>query len=259
MKTLLSRGITYGVSGMPHLNEVVVSGKSAKQWMPDIPIELHIDRETYEAARKVFDLNGLFDFITPYDDVKHERTLKFGALQNSRFEKTLYLDTDTFITDRVDELFEMLDRFDLAVTHAPQRLQYNMVKKGVYEFLGNPPASFPEFNGGVIPFRKNSRTDQFMQDWRSLYDQLKEKIGACMDQQPFRVALFNSDLNFFVLTPEYNLRAMVPNVVKDKVKIIHAHGELESIAKHVNKNVGEIRSYRALECLIYGYTPKGYK
>jgi alpha-N-acetylglucosamine transferase len=36
-----------------------------------------------------------------------------------RVAQTIFLDTDTYVIDNIDELFDLLERFDIAAAHAP--------------------------------------------------------------------------------------------------------------------------------------------
>jgi len=47
---------------------------------------------------------------------------KILPLLDSPFNRTVFLDTDTQVCSEFFELFDLLDRFDLAVAHAPWRI-----------------------------------------------------------------------------------------------------------------------------------------
>lgn len=63
--------------------------------------------------------------------------------ENFPDDRNLYLDVDTYVCGEVDELFELLDSFDIGATYGlrPQSEETNI------------PDSFPELNTGVLVYR----------------------------------------------------------------------------------------------------------
>lgn len=255
----LNRGVVYGVSGLPWCRETLVSAMSLKKVMPELASELHIDQATCDLLPDNIKLSEYFDFVEIYDEFPHWRGPKFSAMLSKRFEKVLYLDGDTYIAERIDELFDVLEHFDIAAAHAPQRIHPKSIKAGLYNVIPKVPEVFPEYNAGVVSYRCNDKTDKFIKHCLSLYELGVEKTGYTMDQPAMRSALYHSDLRLHTLTPEYNLRAGMPNVVKGKVKIVHAHGELAKMAKHFNSGFLGMRVVKAPAQLFAGKNPKGVK
>ncbi len=252
----IDRGVVYGISGLPWLNEALVSAKSLKQVMPELPIELHIDRNTLEQLGGQQSLAPFFDFITVHPAPAHWRTLKFAALGSKRFSRTLFLDSDTYLTDGIGDLFDITDQFDIGIFPAPQRIHDQALKSRFFELFPTVPLLFPEHNTGVISFAHNQKTIEFLKQWELFYEEGLKKVGYTMDQASARVALYHSDLRIFSLPPEVNFRAMVPNIVKGKVRIIHAHGDLEAIAGEINNKEG-MRIIVPNRNLLSGFLPKG--
>jgi hypothetical protein len=90
---------------------------------------------------------------------------KVDYLAASRFERTLYLDSDTRVVEDLLPLFALLDRFDLALAHSHQR-------RGARQniFWGQPlPEAFPQINGGVILYRQNREVQELMESWKRAY------------------------------------------------------------------------------------------
>ncbi|MBU0487749.1 MAG: hypothetical protein KKA07_11730 [Bacteroidetes bacterium] len=253
----IERGVVFGVSNLPWLQETLLSAATLKRNMPELPIELHIDKRTAELLPDTINLESFFDFVCQFDSFANWRDPKFSALRSKRFSKVLYLDGDTYILDRLDELFDLLDNFDIAAMPAPQRIHSNSIACGLYDIFPTVPASFPEYNAGVMPFLSGQQFDEFVDYWQELYEQGFQQKKYRMDQAALRVALFHSKLRLCALTPEYNLRAGVPNVVKDKVKIIHAHGFLKEIDREANDLHPQIRVVKPNRELLFGFFPKG--
>ena len=251
-------GAVYGVSGLPWLAETLVSAASLKLNMPDLPRELFIEKDTYEQLSQNNWLDSLFDFVNVYEEHAHWRSSKFKAFTSQRFEKNLFLDGDTWITSELWELFDLLDHFDIAAMPAPQRIHRLSVESGAVELFPTVPLSFPEYNTGVIPFKKSDAFSAMLKHWQSLYEKALVEKNYMMDQASFRSSIYHSNLRLSALMPEYNFRAGVPNVVKGRVKIVHAHGHLKKIAEQVNSRK-KMRVWKKSEDHTLSFKPKGAK
>jgi hypothetical protein len=164
-------------------------------------------------------------------------------MSSSPYDYTLFLDTDTYVCEDLTDLFAVLEMFDIAVAHAPYR--------AVYQVAGVPD-SFPEFNAGVVLFKKSPKIMTMFSEWRNLYERDSKKelqwlhpLGKTMfkgyinDQPTFREALYLSNLRIATLTSEYNCRFNFPGFVHHKVKILHGrHKDLQTIERAINAQVG---------------------
>ena len=61
---------------------------------------------------------SLFDVRRNLPNPEYSFLDKIIALSRTPFEKTLFLDTDTFVIEPLDEIFELLERFDMAAARA---------------------------------------------------------------------------------------------------------------------------------------------
>jgi hypothetical protein len=206
---LQEHGVIYGVSGSHrNLLECEFSAKSIKKFHPDLNISLFIDNEN---KKKIQDTSLFHKVITLTNP---NRRNKLDAILNSPYEKTLYLDNDTELKKPIlKEAFRLLDRFDVALTHAPL--------KRVCTQIEHIPNSFPEFNGGVIFFKKSPEVQALMQRWNDDYHarNIQTRYGH-RDQPYLRRALWESDLRIATLLPDYNNRRR-SNL---KTCIRHRHG-----------------------------------
>jgi hypothetical protein len=163
---------------------------------------------------------------------------KISNMRRSPFERTLFLDGDTFVVDEVTHLLQLLERYDLAVAHSPG-----------YRGLRDPevPAAFYEFNTGVLAWRANERTDALLARWQETYlewtrhepfdDAGLAKLTA--DQPAFRRSVWLSDVRVAVLGPEYNLRITKPATIVGPVRVLHGrHRDHESLARRINQGTG---------------------
>lgn len=208
-------GIIYVATGKKYLAECIRSAMSAKKVMPDISISLWTDVKTISDKHS-------FDFINIIDNPKYNYFDKISPLLETQYEKTLFVDTDTYFIESVYEIYTLLDRFELAYAHAPCR--FSRFGK---RFIGEIPMCFPEANTGVIAYRKNESVMQLIQEWKLIYTKQLEALEAeemkIPDQPAFREALYSSEVRSIVIPPEYNIRTIFP-VFKGagyKVKILH--------------------------------------
>ncbi len=223
-----SRGIIYVATGRRFVDEALVSVRSVKKQMPDISIALYTDLPELTSAPPA----GV-DTVFLLENATNSCRDKIRPLVDSPYEKTLFLDTDTYLCEPVYDVFTMLDRFDIALAQAPDRYQYN---------LPDLPDCFTELNSGVIAFRKNERVLALLQRWETTFYQMLEKDSqSSRDQHSLRDALYRSSVQFFVLPPEYNFRTICPSFAGKHcaVKIIHGrHANIERVAARLNRSQG---------------------
>jgi hypothetical protein len=206
------KGILYVATGDQYVREAGNSARSFKKTMPDIPSAIFTDDTALAEEGQCFDL------VEQYEDPFHTYADKIAPLKKSPFEKTIFLDADTYSLAPCDEIFDLLDRFDLAVAHAPLRVYYYSPP--------DCPACFPEINTGVIAYRRTSDFERLVDSWLSIYA-TQPPEAKTYDQPAFRQALYTSTMRFAILTPEYNLRTCFPFFIggNAEVKILHDRGE----------------------------------
>jgi hypothetical protein len=167
---------------------------------------------------------------------------RIANMRRSPFERTLCLDTDTFVVDEMVGVFELLEHYDLALAQAP-----------AYRGLDDPevPAAFPEFNCGVVAWRSNERVAEFLRCWEETYrawlieDVLPGLDGGAHptrteigDQPAFRRCAWQHGMRVATLPPEYNLRLGIPTTVVDRVRLLHGHTKkFETIAERYNRKI----------------------
>jgi len=203
------KGVLYAATGRKFVAEAELSAASVKAIMPELPIALVSDCGSTSRD---------FDTHVEIKDAAYSFIDKILAMKATPFDRTLYLDTDTFMLGQVHSLFDLLDRFDLAAAFEPARFLYAII--GV-------PNSFPELNTGVILYKSCPLIFEAIDEWHRLY---KEEIEAMRlvdkkawhDQLAFTRMVFGSKLAFFVLPPEYNARILLPQQLSGEVKIVHS-------------------------------------
>ena len=231
--TSSSRGIVYVATGTQYINEALVSIKSLKQHMPEMPVTLFASEEgDYPQNIDVARMDSP-NYDYPGID-------KIQYISNSPYRETLFLDSDTFVVESFDEVFQLLKEFDLALSHAPVRQPPRKLKGKEWINYDEQSISkaFSELNTGVILFRKSEKTDQFFQDWLTECRKRAKNRGKPLhDQAAFRTSFYPSSLRLATLTPEYNCRFIFPTYVQGRVKILHGRTpNLEASALKVNNS-----------------------
>ena len=218
-----TRGVVYVACGEAYVQAAAASARSVRECSPSLATHLFTDR--------VDDVGPAFDGVTRIE-TPHRRS-KVDCLVDTPFQQTLYLDADTQVVDDLSEMFELLDRFDLAIAHAHRRNHADT--RAVWNL--DLPASFPQLNSGVMLFRRNERMIELLGAWRDAYHQ----AGFAKDQVTLRELIWNSDVRVHILPPEYNVRYSkyldVWDPAEAKPKILHYH---------VFKGGGDQREVRGL-------------
>ena len=116
-----SRGVVYVATGSKFVDEALISVRSVKKQMPDLSVSLFTDLHEFVSMPPA----GV-DSVFLLTEVTQSCLDKMYPLVETPYEKTLFLDTDTYMCDRVDELFEVLEKYDIAAAHPPFRVQYEI-------------------------------------------------------------------------------------------------------------------------------------
>lgn len=208
----MSVGIVYAATGAAFVNEAIVSASSLKaQLSRQVPVTLITDQVVQHPC---------FDQViaVPRERIHHPLQ-KVRLLGMSPYRVTLYLDTDTYITDDISELFELSSHFDIAAAHAPGRVTVP---------APNIPAAFPEFNAGILLFSERVSLSKFCRHWLALFKLYGFQQG---DQASFRLLTYRSRLRLATLPSEYNCRFLFTGFLRDRVKILHGHYRAEDFPK----------------------------
>lgn len=220
----MQRGIIYIATGEKWVEEALFSAKSAKQYMPDLPITLFTDIPI---------TSPYVDTVVPIENPAYGLRDKVTYMQKSPYERTLFLDTDTYFCAGVEELFTLLDRFEFAAMHRGGSQGYP---------VPDIPDSFPEYNSGVLLFRKTAAVNQLFHNWLTTYDQQDWSVnGRHYDEPALREVLYKSQLCFGTFTAQYNCRFIDGVYLAGTVKILHRRSEhrMEDVAVVANRYQGE--------------------
>jgi hypothetical protein len=239
--TAAEEGVLYIAVGAEYVSEAKESVRSLRAANPDRRVGLVVDEPTIEADSE---LREYFDDLVVADHAAGDLRDKAYNLHLSPYERTVYLDTDIHVTGEISEMFDVLDRFDVALGHAMYRRIIT---------IPDVPVTFPEFNGGVICFRQSDAVEKFLDSWQAMYRRQVEKgrpdgevvfkefqtleeipNGRKHDQPPLREALYKSDLRIATLPSEYNFRG--EGYAELPVRVLHSrHPRIKKFAAALNK------------------------
>lgn len=212
----MTEGVLYIASGNQYIEEAVESARSVKEHT-QLPITLVADRDVN---------NPVFNSVIQADNFCYHYGDSVLQIPELPYDKTILLDTDTLISDSLEELFGLVDRFDIAAS---------TIADGEFTLSDEIPASFPEYNTGVVVFQKNDETERFVNEWKERYREYLED-GIRMNQPAFREVLFRSNLRVATLPTEYNCRANFGGYLNSKVKILHGDfNDARAIMEKLNK------------------------
>jgi hypothetical protein len=217
------RGIFYIATGPSYVAEAVGSAQSVREVWPDIPLALVAD-----AAPPA----GYFDHFEVVEAERSSRD-KPRLIGRSPFERTIFLDTDTYCCAPLPELFDQLDRFEFLAAFEDGRFSTQVdPATGEEQFVKSRgiPDSFPELNAGVMAFRRSPATTSLFERWIVEYDKMLKELSDHHDQPSLRSVLYRSKLRFGVLPSEYNFRLGCPGFARTQIKIIHGRWTYQAIA-----------------------------
>lgn len=137
------------------------------------------------------------------DDV---RGRKLMAYTQSPFERTVFLDGDTFVRSvRVEMLFEALDRFELAAAFECCRVDWS---SSATPFDGGGFFRGWEMQTGVMAQRRSPAVAQFWRTAAEIYRSRREFWAkrSSAEQGAATLALAQSPVRFLPLPPAFNAR-----------------------------------------------------
>ncbi|MGQ7848774.1 hypothetical protein ACUNV4_30045 [Granulosicoccus sp. 3-233] len=234
-------GILLSAYGQKYIEESKVLVKSIRKHMPSLDVALVTDGSTevpeglYDHVRRV----NLEDIIPSIDGVECAEIIskssihtpkmkgfffKIKSMSLSPFSRTLFLDTDTIIGHPVNDVFHLLEKYDVVVGYAPTKTPSSIGLKPINEIEKH--AAVPRINTGVVGFSESAVCDGFFSEWEKL---LISGLNRGMhisrpkysDQAEFRRLIWNQKSSLFVLPVEYHLRSGNTAVLEGPVRILH--------------------------------------
>lgn len=198
----MERGILYIATGERYTREARQSAKRAQEHV-DYPIAIYTDctRIVGDVFTHVFEIESK---VEGYHN-------KIKYMKETPFDKTLFLDTDTYVNSDLSELYKLLETYDVGIAHDPSHNKHT---------LSSVPGSFPEYNTGVLLYNDNSTVSELMETWNEYYTEMGSEYNS-KDQPAFRRALYHNEVKFVTITREWNCFYNFPGYIAEPPKILH--------------------------------------
>lgn len=245
----VTNGFLYVATGpLEIFEESLVSVRSLKRVSPNAHASIVVTGTLPDGIASRLD--EAFDFVNHVelpdigDDLSQSRLghlLKVTALRDhAPYDRTMFVDADTYFVEPLDELFATLDYFDLLVAVDPVDIRLTR------DDNGDVVAGVTPYNTGLIAFSPD-RTRSLMADWTLRHEVLTRETPPevfVSDQASFTSALLRSDSRFLVLQPTWNARLPYPGRFSGQVRMIHSRPRemrrmsLERAAERVNQTHG---------------------
>lgn len=202
------RGVVYIATGDQFVEEAKISADSVKAVMPDVSITLFTDQEANAE---------IFDNIIQINGPRHDFGDQVYYIDQTPYKRTIFLDSDSYLDESIEDVFDVLDEFDIAASQDTRNYSSTRID---FEDIERIPDCFSEYNSGVVAFRKNSATQDFFEIWKEAYEEVVDR-GQIHNQAAFRYALYHSDTRIATLPREYNCLFRNPDQVYGNVKVFH--------------------------------------
>ena len=218
----MSTGYLYVAIGEKHLRECRISLTSLRKHDSTAHVTLVTD--------KISPTCDLFDNVIVQTEETHRPYLyKIRGVQATPYEYTLFVDTDTYFCANCQELFNLLQYYDVAVAPCPND------NSAVFDEQNQIVEGYYPYNTGIIAYKKKGGTDLFLEKWADAYIRHFDKY--IHDQPPFVEALLYCDVKLYVMSTIYNARTPYPSMfIGKRVKIIHGrHRNYPRIERILNR------------------------
>lgn len=249
------RGVLYIAFGEKWRKETIKSIKSLKKVSPNIKVAVVTD--------SVWDDAPLPDEFIVREELENKGGItrsKTAYMRESPFEETLFLDTDTIVSEDISEIFGLLQYYDFGVYFRGPILRE---EKGLY--------FHPQCNSGVILFKMNQKVVELFDIWESHYEKtrleaLKNKTisddHGIRDQRQLAIAIAKSSVRVVSLDVSMNFH-IIDNILTYSPPKIY-HGRIENMDLLHNEvtcdwNIDKDWQGRLWIPSIQGFFPRGIR
>ncbi len=243
MQIVAPAGFVFIATGERYLQEAATAVAQLRRTNPTARVCLITDRPNSPPF-----WDDVVQFPTPTFSFRDKLAMRFCP-----YERFLYLDTDTHVVADLSEIFQLLDRFDFAG---------HQLFEGHDCPLPGIPDAFPEFNGGVLAFKRSPAVTDFFERWLVSYDAFRalnrdgfEHYSNISDQKSLRKTLYESGLHLAVLGPEFDFTPAHVDLACGPVRIFHGRGDLAGFAGRMNAQLGNRAYHPTLDVVLHGQPP----
>jgi hypothetical protein len=216
---MVKKGYLYVAFGDQYVQEAIQSALTIKKNSPNAVIAIITsDKIT----------NVVFDKVLNSPPIS-----KIEGLLRTPFERTFFIDTDTYFCESCDNGFNLLDYYEICMAQAPNELDI--------EFKNSNIEGYRPLNSGVILYNiKALDTLKIASDLYTAEESINPSQIRRRDQPYIALAILESRIRVHVLPSTWNFRSCFFVGLRGSVKIIHDRGrDMELIQRRVNENFGQ--------------------
>jgi lipopolysaccharide biosynthesis glycosyltransferase len=250
----MSNGVLYCATGKEYLERASLSARSLKRFHPEIAVAVCTNMPVIDT---IWDKQ----ISIPKGKTEHNQYMldKLVSLLKSPFSNTLYLDSDTYIMDDINELFLLMEKFDFALCHSHNRLERYKIQIGELPYRGtyrkvissSIPYAFSAVQGGLLLYSGSDGVRSWLKSLLTLY-QSKDFFD---DQVSMRELLWKTNLRYYMLPPEYNFNSIKTLKTWRRNKYREARPKIFHYTRHKQSNIPRlVRSYEKTRS-IWGTGP----
>jgi hypothetical protein len=155
---------------------------------------------------------------------------RLGAWECSPFQKTVALDSDTYVMGDLSDLFVLLEKFDFACAHGHMREARHRLAVEVGA-ITDIPYAFAPLQGGLVCYSAAENSARFIAELKQRYIE-KQYFD---DQVTMRELLWSGRYSFSILPPEYNFNSLDNYLWWEANEFRYCHPKLFHYT--LNKNV----------------------
>lgn len=147
----------------------VYSATTLKDFYPEAQVTLFTHENFLDKTSDIFD--------TVITDIPIYYRTKMWAMARTPYEKTIYIDADSFIAKKsIRNMHDLLD--DCDIFFGPPTVY--TVANFKWAYLDRKMTIVPKYHGGICGFNRNEKTIDFMQTW---YDEYIKQV--CNPEWPY--------------------------------------------------------------------------
>lgn len=229
-------GVLYVAIGGAYVKEAETSARSLRKVSPAMKIAIVTDQGSAnpELFDQVISATGEESGTATY--AKKDRGNyfhKIGLMALTPFERTIFLDTDTYVARPLEGLFNLLERYDMLVTPS-SNAEVDFAFERTMAPFSSIPKELGDFNTGVLAYRWSEPMKQFFLNWADNFDRHVRHLTS-NDQPAFRLTLYQSTLRYHTLATIYNWVSWIPNFIPSGGGVVVLHGRNPWLQKWVSK------------------------
>lgn len=252
-------GYLYIAIGKRYVMEAQISARSLRRFTR-LPVCLITDDASFKSDLfdTVITVNAPGDFVA-----------KIIGLALTPFERTVYMDNDTFVCSPIDEMFDVLDYFEMSMMPYPFLHSYGFLQKYNPSYKLTYERIIPEYHLGVMVYKMTDAVKSMLREWLQVHEEMHIKA----DCTSFREIHFKylKDVRVAPLPFEYNYHGTHSfSIVYNEIKIIHErlgerwntlttvmlpYEKMEKKARQFNKHKGKRLIIPYIGVIPYRYSP----